>query len=56
MKAQIVKTCTVVCLPGSVVEITSDQLEALGGAAVSLSDEKRGQADKRTSKTDSRRV
>lgn len=33
MRARILKTCTLVCGPGSEVEITQDQLLALGDAA-----------------------
>ena len=34
MRARIRKTCTLVCGPGSEVEITQDQFLALGDAAV----------------------
>lgn len=40
MKARIVKTCTVVCDAGSIVEITQDQFLALGDAAVKVSESK----------------
>ena len=36
MRARIVKPCTLVCGPGSIVEVTQDQLLALGDAAVAL--------------------
>ncbi|MCI9402200.1 MAG: hypothetical protein HFF04_00815 [Oscillospiraceae bacterium] len=38
MRARIDKTATVVCGPGSIVEITEDQFMALGDAAVRLPD------------------
>lgn len=38
MRARIEKTCTVVCGPGSIVEITQDQFLALGDAAVKTDD------------------
>lgn len=38
MRARIDKTCTLVCGPGSIVEITEDQFMALGDAAVRLPD------------------
>lgn len=34
MRARITKTCTAVCGPGSIVEITQDQFLALGDCAV----------------------
>lgn len=34
MRARILKTCTVVCGPDSIVEVTQDQFLALGDAAV----------------------
>lgn len=40
MRAAIKKTCTVVCGPGSVVEITRDQFLALGDAAVAVPEKK----------------
>lgn len=51
MRAQIVKTCTVVCSPGSVVEITQDQFLALGDSAVEMDTEKRTQGEKKTGKS-----
>lgn len=34
MRARILKTCTVVCGPDSIVEVTRDQFLALGDSAV----------------------
>lgn len=34
MRARILKPCTVVCGPDSIVEVTQDQFLALGDAAV----------------------
>lgn len=40
MKAMIKETITVVCEPGSIVEISEDQFMALGNAAEAVTNEK----------------
>lgn len=40
MKGRIVKRCSVICEPGSIVEVTESQFKALGGFLVPMEEEK----------------
>lgn len=40
MKVEIIKRCSVICEPGSIVEVTESQYKALGGFFKPIEDKK----------------
>ena len=48
MKAEILKTCTVICEPGSIVEVSERQFQALGDFAKPVKTEAPKEAPKKT--------